>query len=270
MDCGKKILMLSMSCNQPHFQALLGAVKNTWAKPIIEGKYPNITWFGYTSCDERHPRPMVDLEDHMIYVDRGDELRDTFYKTRDAYNMVKDLVDFDYIVRTNTSVYINIDIMIERLSYVENDTVCTNFIYEYDEKTGITNYIITGYYMSMSKKIWEFGMDGDVIKYENDHNKYPNNDDVVISKNIVKNCGEYASYSVNESRMIPMYKSYPETYGKLESYLTNSNFDFCNNPNIVNQNVLVRIRSLYEINRYENQEVQHMYELHNTKNNGLN
>ena len=72
-----KILILSMSCNQEAFLNEENTIKETWAKDIIDGKYPNITWYAYRNTLHDKPYDM----NNIIYVPENDDRNHTYQKT---------------------------------------------------------------------------------------------------------------------------------------------------------------------------------------------
>ena len=262
--------MLTMSCNQPYFQSLLGTVRDTWAKPLIHNKYKNITWFSYTSCDNKHPKPCVDFEEHMIYVDCEDDLVHSYEKTQKAYNMIKDVVDFDFVIRTNTSVFVNIDNMIEKVNSLSDDSVMGNWYgYVCEQNRDIKFFLLIGFFYGMCREFFEYGIsaDNDYIK-DKDGNPIPSNDDVIFSKRLVEFIG--GNYSnpqgINPDDKIPIYKAYkPGSEDQFDELKTPHNFNFTFNPEDINDNVMVRVRTLYkDMDRIEyGHEIEHMYELYN-------
>lgn len=275
----KKILMLSMSCNIPHYQGLLGGVKDTWAKPLIQNKYENITWFGYTSCDKRHPEPMIDFEEHMIYVDVPDTLEYTYLKTQKMYNMIKDLVDFDYVVRTNCSVFVNVDNMLKRLNVIDNNSIIGRIV-KIDISDVDYYWLIYGFFFAMNRKNFEIGISVEQEKilkqYDNNvlkkYNLVENTDDNLISINLSNILGNNfpSEYIENKDRdIITTYKPIHlnRTGYEEERYQWFSNkFQFENsfNPDIIKDRVMVRLRPYVDthIDRIEKgHEIEHMYEL---------
>lgn len=256
-----------MSCNMPYFKALMSAVKNTWAKPLIENKYPNITWFGYTSCDKQHPKPCIDLDEHMIYVECDDTLRGSYVKTQKAYNMIKDVVDFDFVVRTNTSVFVNIDKLLEKVSSLDDEyTVCGQFTKHGYENTSF--WLIIGMFYIMSKTMFAMGMEGDEWCVKNSKGEIVDwNDDIVMSKKINDKLGDnYNGIGINYDKKLPIYKGYIEG-DTFKEFLLPHNFVYPTDPNCVNDYLLTRVRSLYNGENYKDRydkgyEIQHMYELY--------
>lgn len=266
----RKILILTMSCNQPYYQSLVGVVKDTWAKPLIQNKYENINWFVYTSCDKQHPKPMVDFENHMIYVNTGDGLKETYFKTYDAYHLIKDIIDFDYVVRTNASIFVNIDNMIKRCDEVwdENeDAVIGAFEQKYIGNK-FDYWLMMGYFFAMRKEYFEHGLCDRTVKRYNEGDILENNDDVVFSRKLQNALGpDYIGKTINRVVEIPWYKANLHTFENKINYVQTSLVD-TNDPNVVNDNVIVRIRPPYELNRYEQHEHEKFYELYNALKNG--
>ena len=117
-----KILVLVMSCNRPQYTEKEEDIKNTWGKDVLDGKYDNIDLWFFTSGQEDH----IDKENHKIYTKCSD-LRDrTFQKLmKTIYNVEKAGIEFDWILRVNTSTYINIELVDKIVQYSPND----EFIY---------------------------------------------------------------------------------------------------------------------------------------------
>lgn len=263
-----------MSCNIPYFQALLGVVKDTWAKPLVHNKYKNVTWFAYTACNEKHPKPHIDFEEHIIYVDCPDDLHHTYEKTQKAYNMIKDVIDFDYVLRTNTSVFVNVDKTIERICSTGVDDVmgrCTRY-YHRNQEGGydFVSYIVIGFFMGMKREYFDIMMSA---HNEYNVNKYgeiiPSNDDVIMSMKLFEELGTINNVAINEGDICPAYKVYipgsePETIKELPKK------DFFFEPDFINDYTMARVRSLYRdedsntmMRSTIGHEIEHMYELYN-------
>lgn len=119
-----------MSCNEPFFDAERIAVHETWAKDLIDGYYPCATFYSYTASTRNYSY----IENNTIYVKCGDGLFDTFDKTIECFRILKNLdITYDYIIRTNTSTYLNIPIL---LSNIYNTiSLCPNIDFD-----GFINY----------------------------------------------------------------------------------------------------------------------------------
>lgn len=110
MSRKKKILILSMSCNQNLFMNEEKIIKDTWGEDIINGLYDNIKLYFYTSSTDG--TYSIDKDKHKIYVDSKDDLFSTWDKTLKPLRIVNQYkIDYDYIFRTNTSTYINVPLL---------------------------------------------------------------------------------------------------------------------------------------------------------------
>lgn len=260
----KKILILSMSCNQVYFKGLLGAVKDTWVKPILQGKYPNIEWFSFTACDKKHPVPCIDLKDRMIYVDDEDDYYTTYSKTQKAYEMIKEAgIEFDYVVRTNTSVFVNIERLLKTIYETPDDTILGNiggFYAQYPDGHKVFKWnFVPGFFIGMNKQLFETSLTAD-----NDYCGFKSADDVIISgklqeKGLFKVIKNFENYRYKPCQ--DYYK--PEEYALKLKDLLDWGCKLTDDPSIINNQVVVQFRTIYEgIDRQEKgHEIEHLYEL---------
>ena len=251
-----------MSCNIPYFKKLLDVVKDTWAKPIIAGEYENIEWFGYTSCDEKHPHPMVDMDEHMIYVDVPDDISHTYPKTYDAYQLIKDKVDFEYVVRTNTSLFVNIKNMYNRFNKIwcENENTVIGYF--------LDGWMLMGFFYGIKKELFECGLYERDIKDFTQGNIIENTDDVLISVNLENKLGDYHKTTITEDGLIPWYKPNLDKSECRETYEDPECCSFVpvDDDCIVYDSIVVRVRPPYDFDRTKTQEIEKIYELNNTLN----
>ena len=122
----KKLLVLSMSANIPLFNKLEEVSNETW-RNIDKEKYPNIDVQFWTYTDApKGKQTYVDADNHIIYIERDytqNGFWHTFSKTIFAIREIKKLgIDYDYLIRTNNSTWINIPMLNEFLSYQEDDS----------------------------------------------------------------------------------------------------------------------------------------------------
>jgi len=117
----KNILILVMSCQDEFFTKEEEIIKETWAKDIINKKYPNIDFIiyrgGYDSNSYSNKNKLLKLhiEDDMPY---------TFKKTYMALNMIwSEFREYDYVFRTNTSTYVNVPLLNELVQRMEDDSI---------------------------------------------------------------------------------------------------------------------------------------------------
>lgn len=124
--CGKEknIIILSMSCNRANYINEEKGVRDSWAKDIIDGKYKNIKWYSYRGGKS----DSYDEAEHCRHINIPDTYSYTFHKTIKMFEwVVANNKDVDYIVRTNTSNYINVPLLnkfIKNLPYDDKDMYC--------------------------------------------------------------------------------------------------------------------------------------------------
>lgn len=135
-----RILFLLMSADMPFFKNQLEDCKNTWLHALNSADKHNKTvtdyvdivgWYYYdVSFNEKCKLIKNEDGQNVIYLSPDGVIQDeidnhhlinvllddnwTFQKTYDVFKYVTDNMDYDYIVRTNTSTYINIPL----LSYI--------------------------------------------------------------------------------------------------------------------------------------------------------
>lgn len=122
----KKLLVLSMSANMPLFNKLEEVSNETW-RNIDTEKYKdiNVQFWTYTDAPEGK-QTYVDKENHIIYIEKDysqSGLIHTYSKTIYAIREIKKLgIDYDFLIRTNNSTWINIPLLNEFLAYQEDDS----------------------------------------------------------------------------------------------------------------------------------------------------
>ncbi|WQJ51683.1 MAG: hypothetical protein [Hatfieldvirus porci] len=104
----KNILILAMSCNQELFQKQEQMLREElYAKDIIDKKFDNVDFWSYTSSNDG--KYHVNLKLHRLEVPTDDSLYGTYEKTIAAFKLLNSLnIEYDYILRTNCSTYINV------------------------------------------------------------------------------------------------------------------------------------------------------------------
>lgn len=126
----KKILILTMSSTNQFFANQIDTIKKTWAKDLPE----NIDWLYYDGNDKKE---VTSLNGNHLSICCEDNLENTFKKTFLALlyinNNFKD--KYDYIVRTNTSTYINVDFLNYFLNNINdnNDVTYCSDLYSLTE-----------------------------------------------------------------------------------------------------------------------------------------
>ena len=98
-----------MSCNKEHFIAQEKVCRETWAKGIFDGNFPDVEYYSYTGGNNKG---YVDKRKHHIYCTYDDGIYKTFQKTCECLDLLSKYgVKYDYIFRTNTSTVINVGLL---------------------------------------------------------------------------------------------------------------------------------------------------------------
>ena len=109
-----------VSTNNEEFNSsLTEIIEETWAKDIIDGKYPNISFYIYTAMDEdmretsRHKTlGYIDDKCNSVFVPTGDSIIDSYNKTMCTLKTLHNKVDkADYIFKTTINTYVNVSLL---------------------------------------------------------------------------------------------------------------------------------------------------------------
>ena len=115
----KKILIMAMSCQNEFFVDQEKYVKETWAKDIIDGKYENISFMIYRGGYDKNS---YSKKENLLKLNVEDGLEGTFKKTYFAFSMAEKIFgEYDYIFRTNTSTFVNVELLNVFIQQIEND-----------------------------------------------------------------------------------------------------------------------------------------------------
>ena len=112
-----KCLVLVMYCNQDFFIREEKKVRETWAKDILNKEYSNLDFFSYTAST--NGETYVDYDTHTLYISCDDGLNGTTEKTAKCFKLLSDegiINEYDFILRTNTSTYINVSLLSELMN----------------------------------------------------------------------------------------------------------------------------------------------------------
>lgn len=99
-----KILILLMSCNQPLYESEEQACRETF---LVDAEREGIQYYFYKGINEGHSAQTIDTEKNTMYLDVSDKLNGTALKTIAALKESLSL-EWDYVVKTNVSTYLNI------------------------------------------------------------------------------------------------------------------------------------------------------------------
>lgn len=113
----KNILIVCMSCQDPFFTEQEQMVETTWGKDILEGKYPNIKLYFYRGGYKKN----VIYKNNRLLLHVEDDIYNTFKKTYCALNILNQTEKFDYILRTNTSTFVNVPLLSTFVESLDND-----------------------------------------------------------------------------------------------------------------------------------------------------
>lgn len=117
---------MAMSCQNEFFVEQEKYVKDTWAKDIIDGKYENISFMIYRGGYDKNA---YSKKENLLKLNVEDDLNNTFKKTYFAFSMAEKIFgDYDYIFRTNTSTFVNVELLNAFIQQIEND----EFVYSGD------------------------------------------------------------------------------------------------------------------------------------------
>ena len=109
----KKILILVQSCNDDFFKKEIECIKETYASNLPS----NIDFIYYTGDNEKE-----ELIDDYLKLACYDDIYSTFRKTYCALRFLQlNNMHYDYIVKTNTSTYINIKLLNKIINSIEDD-----------------------------------------------------------------------------------------------------------------------------------------------------
>jgi len=143
----KKVIILSMSCNKERYINEEKVIRETWGKDIIEGKYDNIELLFYRGGTDK-----TYLENDILHLISDDTLIGTYQKSIDCFEWLIKNKEFDYVIRTNTSTYINVEAILRCLDFnINEDIVCGPYLL----MNRTNNFIpfLPGFYLIFSKKI---------------------------------------------------------------------------------------------------------------------
>ena len=232
-----------MSCNQEHFINEERVCENTYLSRLPN----NIDYIIYRGGNN------TELNGHILTVEAEDDLNNTYNKTYQAINYIVHNMNYDYIFRTNTSTYVNIDLLNAFVQSLPNDGVIwTSELFcdlqgDYRLPYGRGNGLLIPF-----NELYILLKEGFALSFIKNHLI----DDSTIG------C-IYNSYRIkNHDRFYDYIKSYKEGWYKatLQPY---SNHQVCNMNNtckdfdFLKQMITIQIRNWYD----RSLEEKHFYEI---------
>ena len=103
-----------MSCNQEHFIQEEEICKNTYLSRLPD----NIDYIIYRGSSDK-----LSFDNHLLKLNVEDDLFNTYRKTYLALNYIHNNLEYDYIFRTNTSTYVNVDLLNKFVQSLEDDNI---------------------------------------------------------------------------------------------------------------------------------------------------
>lgn len=253
----KKILIVVMSCESEFFEEQVKTIKETWAKDILDKKYPNIDFIYYKGTLNTHS---FNKETRLLNVQCEDDLNNTYKKTYYALNLINKSFEYDYIFRTNTSTYVNVELLNAFVQSLDNDEIFwTSEIYSLIEANCPTPLCLygRGNGILFSKKLVEiFLKEGINLLYMEQV------DDVMIGNVLnsywIKQGKDHRDYI--RSYMHGWYRSVNTTLNNNGNTLcqwNNKNLDF----DFIGQFITVQVKT-YELPRLNSREIENVNHVH--------
>ncbi|WQJ53935.1 MAG: hypothetical protein [Wendovervirus sonii] len=127
----KKIAIMNLSSTNSKvhlFEELEKTCKETWAKDVIAKKYENIDYWTVIDTKEKS---YIDKHNHTIYINTDysqDNVQQLLNRWLDAFELLeKNGYNYEWVLRTNTSTWCNIDIINEFLANEIDDSKLYTF-----------------------------------------------------------------------------------------------------------------------------------------------
>ena len=111
-----KILILLMTCGQPLYEREEKVCRDTFLK---DAKKAGVSYYFYKGTDENHPERMIDEETNTIYLPVDDSLKGTSMKTAMALSEALKIDDWDYLIKTNVSTWLDIKKILKTVEKLE-------------------------------------------------------------------------------------------------------------------------------------------------------
>lgn len=186
-------------------------VRQTWASDIISGKYPGMKLMFYKGNKNKSEK----LDGDTLYVDVDDSLDGTYEKTIKTLRWCLKNEEFDFIVKTNTTTYINVELLSKFINKLPNG----------DKHIYGSTYIINNssndvLYFRGNFAVWSKNIVNDIIK---SYKKRKSVDDGAIGRHLCvyykKDKMDYYS-RMREVEGMKLYDNFPVvdySYEKMKS-----------------------------------------------------
>lgn len=238
-----------MSCNEEHFNEEEQVLRDTYLSILPE----NIDYIIYKGG---YDEDRYDNETHTLYLNVNDDLDHTYHKTYKAFSYVNSLFEYDYIFRTNTSTYININLLNAFVqTLLDTNTMWGGeLMYDIGNNKCVTTIYLRGNGLLMSKDIVNT-----IILYGWG---YAQIDSKLIDDGVL-GCVFNNYHIIHYSDYMLYIKSFREGWYKaiLNDYcyhqvclMNNTDKDF----NYLKTMMIIQIRNWYD----RSQEIKHFKEIH--------
>lgn len=258
------LLILAMSCNEPFFVESRRVTHDTWAKDIILGSCKNIGFYSYTASETGEEY----IKDNTIYLNCGDKLEDTFEKTMCVFDFLqKNNITFDYILRTNTSTYINLPLTLDKINTLIALNCDLAGLACDDRLDFIETPVLSGQYLVLSNRLIKLLLERYQKNIYKDYLKIDMHgiDDVEIANHVL---GILQNTNLNIKLINYNDQVKYKTLSKNTQFkrLADDNYPFHihTDPSIVNNVYAVnyRLSNIDRTSMYRYVELEHAYELH--------
>lgn len=152
-----KLLILALSCNLKKYLDEEDIIRRTWGKDIDIGMYPDIDYYFFRSSEQYG----IDRNQKVIYVKCGDTLKETAQKTNKVFFVAIKQFDFDYVLLTNCSTFLNLKLINNFINseFIDKDKIYTG---EFFAPLQMTSFI-RGNFILLSKKYAEYIISKNII-----------------------------------------------------------------------------------------------------------
>ena len=178
----KKILVLNLSTTNSKndlFNKLEQCGRETWAKDILDNKYDNIMYYKVIDTDKE---TYIDENEKTVYVKNNPDnsnLMQLIDRFLIACSELSKKYKFDYVLRTNTSTWCNIELINE---FLATPNACESVIYTdrmFSCFWSTFNLYASGAALIMSKR--NIDILDSIVKHTPSNILYMASDDVIIS-----------------------------------------------------------------------------------------
>lgn len=165
-----KVLFLVQSCNQERFLEEEEIIRKTWGSRLRKGC--DLIFYRGDGTDT--------LEGDVLKLKSDDDLKHTFTKTIRALSVFRNSNKYDFIVRTNTSTWINVELLLNTLDRLDPDVreLYGGYLVSNAESQGAP--FLRGNFIVINKQIMK-----DIFEFIKDK-CYTGVDDVCLGMNLLK------------------------------------------------------------------------------------